>query len=65
MDHARTLNDNLLKISSLNLDEVWRNFIAPRVVDFLTEYGRKFSAVALDHLTHAPFPDSQLHLFLY
>lgn len=57
MDHARTLNDILLKIDGLNLDEVWGNFIDPRVVDFLSEYGRRFSSVGLEQLTHTPFPD--------
>ena len=58
MDHARTLNDILLEIGGLNLDEVWGNFIYPRVVDFLSEYGGRFSAAGLEHLTHTPFPDS-------
>jgi len=57
VDHARTLNDILLKIDGLNLDEVWGNFIDPRVVDFLSEYGRRFSSVGLEQLTHTPFPD--------
>ena len=57
MDHARALNEIMLKIGGLNLDEVWGNFIDPRVVDFLSEYGREFSTAGLEHLTHTPFPD--------
>ena len=62
---SRANSNILLKIGGLNLDEVRGNFIDPRVADFLSGYGRKFSAAGLEHLTRTPFPDSQLHLFLY
>lgn len=57
MDHARTLNDILLKIGGLRLDEELGNFTDSRVVDFLSEYGRQFSVEGLECLQETPFPD--------
>jgi hypothetical protein len=57
VDHARTLNDILLKIGGSNLDEAWGNFVDPRVVEFLADYGKEFSTENLECLKETPFPD--------
>ena len=47
MDHARTLNDILLKIGGLRLDEALGNFTDSRVVDFLSEYDNSSPSTGL------------------
>ena len=62
MDREIVLNQTLLKIGGSYVDEVSGNFKDCRVIDFLFEYGTKFSTEDLERLTHTPFPDYQRDL---
>ena len=58
-DSARILTTILTKIGGSQIDDAagWANFSDPRVVNFLSAYGREFPAEGLERLLETPFPD--------
>ena len=64
LDCGSILNQILTKIGGSRIDDEsgWANFTDPRVVDFLSEYGREFPTEGLECLTETPFPDWRIPL---
>ena len=58
MDCGFILNQILVKIGGSRIDDErgWANFSDPRVVDFLSKYGREFPTEELECLRETPFP---------
>lgn len=58
MDSGFVLNQILTKIGGSRIDDEpgWANFTDPRVVDFLSKYGREFPSEGLECLQETPFP---------
>ncbi len=59
MDSGTILSQILTKIGGSRIDDEpgWGNFGDPRVVDFLSKYGREFPTEGLECLQETPFPD--------
>lgn len=58
MDSGFILKQILTKIGGSRIDDEpgWANFTDPRVVDFLSKYGREFPSEGLECLQETPFP---------